>query len=196
MSVPFGFVRDPRRSRALALALLVAIVALIVAAVAIPAWLLNRHYDVALADSLDKLDRYRRIAGTRPQVMRESEAMGARDPAKFYLRTGGLALSAAEVQEAVRGLVQSSGGRLITIGAPVSHDEGRYRQVGINVQLTANVFALRKILGAIENSTPYLFIDNLTIRTQVPANFRPAPGAEPEMFVQFDVYGFSFSAAK
>lgn len=196
MSVPFGFVRDPRRSRALALAVLVAIVALIVAAVAIPAWLLNRHYDVALADSLDKLDRYRRIAGTRPQVVRESEAMNARDPAKFYLRTGGLALSAAEVQEAVRGLVQSSGGRLITIGAPVSHDEGRYRQVGINVQLTANVFALRKILGAIENSTPYLFIDNLTIRTQVPANFRPGPGAEPEMFVQFDVYGFSFSGAK
>lgn len=196
MSTPFAWVRDPRRSRALALGLLVAIVIVVVAAVAIPTWLLNRHYDVALAESLDKLDRYRRIAGTRPQVVRENDAMAARDPAKFYLRAGALALSAAEVQEAVRGLVQSSGGRLITVGAPVSHDEGRYRQVGINVQLTANVFALRKILGAIEGNTPYLFVDNLTVRTQVPANFRPAPGAEPEMFVQFDVYGYSLGGGK
>ena len=195
MSTPFGLVRDPRRSRALALGLLVAAVVAIVAAVAIPTWLLNRHYDVALADRLDKLDRYRRIAGTRPQLVRESDAMAARDPAKFYLRAGGPALSAAEVQEAVRGLVQSSGGRLITIGAPVSHDEGRYRQVGINVQLTANVFALRKILGAIESNTPYLFVDNLTIRTQVPATFRPPPGGEPEMFVQFDVSGYAITGS-
>jgi hypothetical protein len=57
--------------------------------------------------------------------------------------------------------------------------------------MTANIFALRKILHAIENYTPYLFVDNLLVRSQVPGNFKPGPGAEPEMFVQFDVYGYA-----
>ena len=194
MSALFSLTADPRRSRQLAVGLLVVAVVGIVAAIAIPVWLLNRHYDIALAENLDKLDRYRRIAGTRPQLARELEAIAARDPRRFFLRSGAAALSAAEAQEAVRGLVQSSGGRLITVSAPVARDEGRYRLVTINVQLTANIFALRSILNAIEGNTPFLFVDNLGIRTQVPPNFHPTPGAEPEMFVQFDVYGYTLAA--
>jgi general secretion pathway protein M len=186
---------DPRRGRQLAVGLLVAVVAGLVAAIAIPVWMLHRHYDAALADNFDKLDRYRRIAQTRPQVARQLEAMSTRDPRKFFLRSGAAALSAAEAQESIRTLVESSGGRLITMGAPASRDEGRYRQVTVNVQLTANIFALRKILAAVEGNTPYLFVDNLTVRTQVPATFRPAPGAEPEMFVQFDVSGYAITGA-
>jgi len=188
-----ALVNDPQRSRQLALGLLVVVSLLAVAAIAIPVWLRYHYYDAAIAESLDRLDRYRRIAATRPQVARELEAMAAREPRKFFLRSGAAALSAAEAQEAVRSLVEASGGRLITMAAPVSKDEGRYRQVSVNVQMTANIFALRKILGAIEGHTPYLFIDNLMIRTQVPANFRPAPGAEPEMFVQFDVSGYAIT---
>ena len=71
--------------------------------------------------------------------------------------------------------------------------EGRYRQVTVNVQLTANVVALRKILNSIETRTPHLFVDNLMVRSQVPSNFKPGPGAEPEMFVQFDVSGYTLT---
>jgi general secretion pathway protein M len=190
-----AFVSDPKRSRQLALVLLVAAVLAVIAAVAIPVWLAHRHYDVAIAENLDKLDRFQRIAGTRATVARQREAMAARDPRKFYLRGGPPALSAAEAQEAVRSIIESGGGRLITMGAPSSKELGRYRQVTVNVQITANIFALRKILAAVESRTPYLFIDNLLIRTQVPANFRPAPGAEPEMFVQFDVSGYAIVGA-
>lgn len=195
MSAFLPLASDPRRSPQLAVGLLAAFIVAIVAAIAIPVWLKNRHYDTALAESLDKLDRYRRIAGTRPQIARQLDAMVARDPRKFFLRSGAAALSAAEAQEVVRGLVETSGGRLITVGAPVSKEEGRYRQVSINVQLTANIFALRKILNAIEGHTPYLFVDNLVVRTQVPANFHPAPGAEPEIFLQFDISGYALTGS-
>jgi len=195
MSARFSLIADPKRSRLVALGLLLAAVLAGIAVVGIPAWLLNRHYDTALADNLDRLERLRRIAATRPDVMRELQSMSSRDPHRFFLRGGTAALSAAEAQESIRGLVQSSGGRLITIGAPAARDEGHYRLVSINVQLTANIFALRTILGAIESNAPYLFVDNLVIRTQVPATFRPGPGGEPEMFVQFDVYGYSLGAA-
>ncbi|MGZ5032103.1 MAG: type II secretion system protein GspM [Usitatibacter sp.] len=182
---------NPKQSRQLAVGLLVGAILAAIAAIAIPVWLLNRHYEAALDDATNKLDRYRRIATTRPEVVRQIEAMRAKEPRKFFLRSGATAMSAAEAQEALRAIIEAGGGRLITMQAPTARDEGRYRQISVNVQLTANIFALRKILNAIETNTPYLFIDNLLVRSQVPGNFRPGPGAEPDMFVTFDVSGYA-----
>jgi general secretion pathway protein M len=186
---------SPSQSRRTAIGLLVVVVLAMVALVAIPVWLAHRHYDTALADGYDKLDRYRRIAGTRPEVARQLEAMRTRDTRKFFLRSGSAALSAAEAQETLRNLVESNSGRLVSMQAPASKEEGRYRQVTVQVQLSANIFALRKILNAIENNTPYLFVDNLKITTQVPPNYRPSPGTEPEMFVTFDVLGYALTGS-
>ncbi|MGZ5048296.1 MAG: type II secretion system protein GspM [Usitatibacter sp.] len=186
---------SPQQSRHAAIAILVAAVVLAAAAVALPIWLLHRHYDAALAESADRLDRYNRLAAARPAIAQQLEAMRAKEPRKFFLRAGAPALSAAEAGEAVRAIVDASGGRLITMQAPVTKDDGRYRQIIVNVQMTANVQAMRKILHAIETHVPYLFVDNLTVRSQVPANFRPTPGAEPEMFLQFDVTGYTVAGA-
>lgn len=185
----------PRQSRALALGLLIAAVILVFAAIAIPVGMLNRHYDVALQEYTGNLERFRRIASTRPDIARHLDAIRGKDASRFFLRTGATALSAAEAQEAVRGIVEANGGRLITMQAPSSRDEGRYRQITVNVQLTANIFAVRKILHAIETNVPYLFVDNLMIRSQVPSNHRPAPGQEPEVFVHFDVTGYALTGA-
>ena len=184
---------NPAQSRRAAVGLLLAATVAIVLAVALPVWLLHRHYDSALADNVGKLERYERIAATRAEVAKQLEAMRSKEARKFFLRSGAPALSAAEAQETIRTLVEGSGGRLITMQAPTSKEEGRYRQITVNVQLTASVFALRKILHATENNIPYLFVDNLTVRSQVPGNFRPQPGAEPEMFVQFDVSGYALT---
>jgi general secretion pathway protein M len=182
---------SPKQSRQLAVGLLAAVVIAVVAMVAIPVWMLNRHYDVALEDAANRLDRYRRIATTRPEVAKQLEAVRAKESRKFFLRSGAISLSAAEASEAVRAIVEANGGRLITMQAPSVRDEGRYRQITAAVQLTANIFALRKILHAIESNTPYLFLDNLVVRSQVPGNFRPGPGAEPEIFVSFDLTGYT-----
>ena len=39
----------------------------------------------------------------------------------------------------MRSIIEASGARLITMQVPASRDEGRYRQVVVNVQLTANI---------------------------------------------------------
>jgi general secretion pathway protein M len=175
----------------MAVAVLVGALVLIAAAIAGPVYLLNRHYDVALADMAGKVERYRRVAASRAEASRQLEILRATDPRKSFLRSGAAAFSAAEAQEALRTIIEGNGGRLITMQAPTAKEEGKYRQVTVNVQMTASIFALRKILHAIESNTPALFIDNLTVRTQVPSNFRPAPGAEPEMYVVLDVSGYA-----
>ena len=186
---------NAQQRRRLAIGLLVAAVLLVVLPIAAGVWWLNRYYGSRLETSVDQLERYRRIAAARPAAARDLELMRTHDPKRFFLRSGAAALSAAEAQEALRSIVEANGGRLITMQAPNSRVEGRYRQVTVNVQLTANILALRKILNAIETRTPFLFVDNLMVRSQVPSNFKPGPGSEPEMFVQFDVTGYSLEGA-
>jgi general secretion pathway protein M len=184
---------DPQRSRQLAGGLLALVVLVAVALVALPTWYLYHRYDRELADRREKVERFGRIAGTRAEVARQLEAMRAKDTRKFFLRSGAPALSVAEAQEIIRGMVEASGGRMITMQALPSKDDGRYRQVSAQVQLAANIHALRKILHSIETHVPLLFVENLMVKTQVPGNFKPGPGAEPEMFVTFDVHGYSLA---
>jgi general secretion pathway protein M len=182
---------DPQRSRQLAVVLLLAAVLGAIALLALPTWLLYNRYDRVLAERRDQIERFSRIAATRAEVARQLEAMRGKDTKKFFLRSGAAALSAAEAQEYIRGMVDAAGGRLVTMQALPAKEEGRYRQVSAQVQLAANIHALRRILHAVESHVPMLFIENLTVKTQVPGNFKPAPGAEPEMFVTFDMHGYS-----
>lgn len=183
----------PRRSRQAAGGLLALVVIVLLALLALPTWYLHNRYDRELADRRDRVERLSRIAGTRTEVARQLDAMRVKDTRRFFLRSGAAALTVAEAQEIVRDLAQSSGGRLITMQALPSKDEGRYRQVAAQVQLAANIHALRKILHGMETHVPHLFVENLMVKTQVPGNFKPGPGAEPEMFVTFEVQGYSLS---
>jgi general secretion pathway protein M len=184
---------DPKRSRQLAVLLLVVAVIGLLALLALPTWYLYTRYDRALTERRDQVERLSRIASTRAEVARQLEAMRGKDTRKYFLRSGAAALSAAEAQEYVRGMVESAGGRLVTMQALPAKEEGRYRQVSAQVQLAANIHSLRRILHAIETHLPMLFIENLTVKTQVPGNYKPAPGAEPEMFVTFDMHGYSLT---
>jgi general secretion pathway protein M len=185
----------PMQSRRAAIGLLFAAALGVLAVIVLPFSMLNRYYDNALADYSGKLDRFRRIAGSRAAATQQLDAIRALEPRKGFLRAGGAALSAAEAQEALRTIIEVNGGKLITMQAPVSKEEGRYRALTINVQLSGTIFALRKILHAIETNQPALFVDNLQVRSQVPANFRPNPGAEPDVYMQLDVTGYSISGA-
>src|SRR5512144_3194610 len=92
------------RSRQLALGLLAAAIVAAVALFALPTWFLYNRYDRELTDRQEKLERFRRIAGTRAEVSRQLEAMRAQDTRRFFLRPGAAALSAAEAQEIIRGI--------------------------------------------------------------------------------------------
>jgi len=184
-----------QHGRKTAALLLVGVAIALLALVVVPFYLLNRKYDTALAELSDRLDRYQRIIASRGAATQQLEAIRAVEPRKGFLRSGAPALSAAEAQEALRTIIEANGGKLITMQAPIAKEDGRYRQLTVNVQLSGTIFALRKILHAIESNQPALFVENLQVRSQVPANFKPNPGAEPDVYMQLDVSGFSVVAA-
>jgi general secretion pathway protein M len=187
-----ALVMTPRQSRAAAIALLLLTVVIVLGAFIIPVYLLHRHYDFYLDKYSDELARYQRIAATRAALEAKLAAVKAREPRKEFLKNAGPALAASEVQDVAKNLIEGNGGRLMAVQILPHKDDGRFRQVAVNVQMSASVPALRKILHALEGAQPHLFVDSLTVRSNVAYGYRPVPGPEPEiLFVQMDVSGFA-----
>jgi general secretion pathway protein M len=182
----------PKQSRALALALLALAVLIGLALLLAPFLLLHRHYDAAIDDLQNRIEVYRRTAAQMPELKAALDGLRARDGRRFFLHNTAPNLAGAELQDLVRGAIENNNGRITTIQTAQPRDDGRFKQVGINVQLFATTPNLQKILYTIETQTPYAMVENITIR---PLNafrgFKPAPGIEPELSVMLDVSGFA-----
>jgi general secretion pathway protein M len=184
------------QQRTLAVALLVAAVVAALVIVFGPIVLLHRHYDSVIADTSDRLRRYQRVAAQAPEFRAALNAMQQRDARRFFLKNTASNLAGAELQELVKTAIENNGGRITTSQNTSPRDDGRFRQIGVNVQFFATTPALQKILLALESNQPYLIVENLTIR---PLNafrgFKPAPGQDPELNLQLDVGGWAFAEA-
>ena len=94
----------------------------------------------------------------------------------------------------MRSAIESNGGRITTSQNPAPKEDGRFKQITVNVQFFATTPNLQKILNALETQVPYLIVENITMR---PLNafrgFKPAPGQEPELNIQLDVAAFALA---
>jgi len=187
---------NPEHSRAVAVALLFVVVFLGLAILLAPFLLLHRHYNAAIDGAQERLDRYWSISAQGPGLQKALDALREKQGRRFFLKNTAANLAGAELQDLVRAAVENNGGRITTVQITTPRDDGRFRQIGVNLQLFATTANLQKILYAIETQQPYMVIDNLTVR---PLNafrgFRPAPGAEPEVSVLLDVTGFALAEA-
>ena len=193
MTPAFAQRLSPLRQRALALGVLLVLLVVVLGVLVAPVLLLHRHYDLAIADLSDKLARYRRVAAQAPELRTALDAMKAKEGRRFYLRNTAANLAGAELQEAVKAAIENNGGRITTSQNTTTRDDGRFRQVGVNVQFFATTPALQKILTALETQEPYLVIENIAVR---PLNafrgFKPGPGQEPELNLQLDVSAWAY----
>jgi len=182
----------PRQSRALAVGLLALALLLVLALLLAPILLLHRHYDTAIDALQGRIEVYRRVAAQAPELKKALDALRVMDRQRFFLHNTAPNLAGAELQDLVRGAIENNGGRITTIQTSQPRDDGRFRQIGSNVQLFATTPNLQKILYALETQTPYVMVENITVR---PLNafrgFKPPPGNEPELSVLLDVGAFA-----
>ena len=193
MTPEFAARLSPQRQRYLAIGLLVAAVVLVLAVALGPIIAMHRHYDAAIDDLTDRLERYRRVAAQAPELRHALELVKEKDGRRFYLKNTAPNLASAELADLVRAAIENNGGRITTSQNPGPRDEGRFRQLTVNVQFFATTPALAKILQALDTQVPYLLVENMTIR---PLNafrgFKPGPGQEPENNVQLDVSALAY----
>lgn len=183
-----------KQSRALAIGLLALGLLIFAALLFVPARMLHRHYDQVIESQVDFLGRYQRVAATRGEIQAALDRVKKLEGRKHFLKNTGLALAASEIQETAKTLIETNGGRLNSMQVAPQKDEAGYRRVTVNIQMFSNMNTLRKILYTVETIQPYLFVDNLIIRSQANAYFRAVPGVEPEVSVQFDLSGYALVA--
>lgn len=188
MSAALKLPADPRARRALAVGILLLLAALVAVALAAPVVWLHRHYDAAIERMSRQWQTQTAFNARRQQMANALETLKAREPRKLYLKGSTAALASAELQDAVKQTIEAQGGRVLSANPLAPKEEAGYRVVAATVMLNVNNVNLRRVLHALESQQPYVFLDNLTIRSHTPAGFRPPPGGqEPDLHVQFDV---------
>lgn len=185
---------SPLQNRLAALGLLLLLIALLIAALAWPTWLLHKRYDAAIEESIDRLARYRRVAAMRPDIEQAIAAVNAREAPKYYWKGNTPALVAADIQGTVTRIIESNNARIFSSQTVSSPDDGKTpgpAKATISVQMTASIVPLQLILHAIESNEPYLFIDQLSVRANQGRTYKAMPGMQPEFVVQLTVRGYS-----
>ena len=193
MTPEFAARMSPQQQRYLAIGLLVAAVVLVLAVALGPIVALHRHYDAAIDDLTDRLERYRRVAAQAPELRRALELVKEKDGRRFFLKNTAPNLASAELADLVRAAIENNGGRITTSQNPGPRDEGRFRQLTVNVQFFATTPALAKILQALDTQVPYLARrEHDDPAAQRVPRLQAGPGQEPENNVQLDVSALAY----
>ncbi len=168
-----------------------------------------QELDEQLARGTDQLQRYQRLVATLPGLRAELEREQANDDFKaFYFDAETPALAGARLQSEVQEVVRAAGARPISTQIlPVDEDEQPPR-VRIRTQLQGTTDELLDVLYRIEESRPFLFVDQMSIRSTTP---RAAPvrrnsrrvvrrsrsqAQVGQLTVRLDIFGYSLGAGQ
>ena len=152
--------------RLLALAILTALITLIFMLTVAPLWAVNRHYQ----DTIEQLDR-------RLQILQRSAASGGELRSQHeqlkrslvnnrqYLKSTSEAVAAANLQGIVTRIAQSKSMEVLSTQILPSTEEAGFTRVTLNVRMRGELADMVGLFHALESGQPYLFIDNLSIRS-------------------------------
>jgi general secretion pathway protein M len=173
---------------------------LLIAAVVVPWWQRMETLDAAYADGVDQLYRYQRLMATLPGLRAELAREQQNDEFKaFYFDAETPALAGARLQSEVQEMVRAAGARPISTQIlPVDADEQPPR-VRIRTQFQGTTDELLDVLHRIESARPFLFVDQLSIRSTTPrrpsvrgrAVRRLTQPTVGQLTVRLDVFGYS-----
>lgn len=181
--------RETQRTAALAVLLVVVLAA--VALIAFPVYKLHERYDSALETLQFRLNKLRGVAAQKAEIQSALAAVKSENPARFFLKNSAPNLAGSELQDLLRAAVEKGGARLTSVQVAAPKEEGRYRQIALNVQIVGNVQTLQGTLHALESALPYVFVDMLRINSTQFRGARVNPGLEPEVTVQLDVSAYA-----
>lgn len=153
---------DGRRGRILALALTASVLAALWVGAAQP--LIRWH--AARAEALQQrralLQRMSNLVATLPDLQRD--ATGEHAPAAAILEGPSDAIAGAGLQSTVQRMARLVGAQLSSLETLPAEQRGAYRRIGLRVSTAAPWPVLVKLLGAIEQASPRMVVDNVQLR--------------------------------
>lgn len=121
-----------------------------------------------IAASKEQLERYERVLKTLPVLQAELEEVKKNEDFKaFYFDAATPALAGAGLQRKIQDIVRNADGRLISTQLLPEQKDEEPPRVRIRTQLQGSTDTLLSVLYEIEQSRPFLFVDQISIRSTV-----------------------------
>jgi general secretion pathway protein M len=196
-----------RRTCLLAWAATIGIPLALIAAVLWP-WLgAVRGYDDEIASMEDQIVRYQRMLRTLPVLEAELRQVRSNQDVKaFYFDAKTPSLAGALLQGQLQDIVKASGARLISTQILPADRDDHPARVRIRTQMQGETDALFNVLYRIEQARPFLFVDQLSVRSMARSFIRRPPRIrrrfpvrrmqQGQLTVRLDVFGFALEAGR
>jgi general secretion pathway protein M len=180
---------DRRQIRLLALLLLNFALLLTVAAIVLPALLMNRHFDERIEAMQDQLEVYQRVARHSDQYQAKYQQLQrARQQDRRYLQSDTESLATAELQRIVKQMIAGNHGEILSTQVMQTTEEQGFARVSIRIRMKSGLEEMVKIFHAMESRKPYLFVEDVIIRSRQVARRRlPSNKAIEEAMAQLDI---------
>jgi hypothetical protein len=147
------------------------------------------------ADNLHDLTAYRSEIAAQPAVEAELARLRSRiDSTTGLVHADASAPAAAQVQTAVKALVEASGGELRSAQVLPATKDKDLETIALQCDVTLPLGKLRQVLYAIETHRPYLFIDPDDITA--PINFDTKTVEQPDLELRLTVKAYRWASPK
>ena len=181
----------PIIERMLALALLLGLVLLVAVFGVLPFAQSARLTDEALEYNREIIARLSRSAAHPGSYDAQIDVLLARiNESGLYIRAATEPLAAAAVQEHLKRAVGLHGGELRSVQSLPSLAEENLTRIGLRVVMTGTLGPMIRVLHELETGEPYLFVDNLQIKSTKRRRRRTQEQPVGRLSIRFDVYGY------
>jgi general secretion pathway protein M len=189
---------EPRtKGRGWALVALAALVIVLAIAIGVPVAESFIDQSSEIAESKATLARLRAQIAARPRLERELAEIDRRGVATASLLRGDSdALAAANMQSAVKTLVERHGGQVRSAQNLPSAMTGGLQRIQVQYELSLPLGSLPAITYDLEANTPYLFLNNMDIRAEKAWGPGGTSSDVPDLHVQWTVSGYRWAGSR
>ncbi|MET0026502.1 MAG: type II secretion system protein GspM [Candidatus Thiodiazotropha sp.] len=185
-----------KQSRILAIALLLTLLLGLVILIGLPLWNMNQNLDERIAEQQHQIGLYQRMASQTDYFQSAYERLSRiRQADRRYLQSETESLAEAELQRRVKQIVSAAQGEIVSTQViNISKEEG-FSRVAVRVRMKSNLQQSVQIFHRLETEKPYLFIDEITLRSR-PVVRRRMPAteqireAESMLDIDFQLLGY------
>jgi general secretion pathway protein M len=121
----------------------------------------------AIQDKERAVRRYRQLLAQAPRLQAFNARLEQQQPVAGLLLPGdNPALSGAALQQRLQDLAGQHGVRILSLRIRPAEGDGQFERIPVEVRMQTDTQGLRGLLYEIDRSTPYLFVDSLSLRTR------------------------------
>jgi general secretion pathway protein M len=185
---------SPTTHRALALAILFGLISAGYYGVVEPVADAYQATQTSIAQLRSMLERYERLGRDLDRRKAELAALKQQQTVEDgFLRGTNETLVAAEIQNRIKSLAESTKGELRSTQILPPQEEGKFHRITVRGQMAVRLAAAQRVFYGLETSSPSLFLDNVNLRARRERR-RDESSDDPVLDIRFDVYGYTRAA--